>query len=431
VRPLLAVALATAALALAAASARAASIPFAVEYAGTGEGEVWCKVTEPGEEPLPEEFCQGPWPANTRIAFEAPQSEAGSQFKGYEGTGSAAVCAKSCSFKLTEPSAVAARFDLVVRTLRIDRLGDGAGEVEVESECQLFECEIAESPYPGGSELTFAKGAELTLVPEAWPGSEFFAGFLAAKGSAAPCAGHTECAFALEEDSSLSALFELIKLTVQAQGAGQGTVTSEGGAIACGLVCSAPFEEGEEVLLTAAPDPGSRLSGWSGCEGNPAPAECLVTLGPQSAAVTASFDLAAPGAEPEQRPGAEPEAAAQGASAPGPPPPPGKKGTARVAPSAAVRGAVALLRLSCEGGPCRGRLRLEVRVRQARKLRDLPATAPYSLPAGGSGTVAVGLPAPARRLLAAGGALGARVAGTGLAPSTVKLQPPQRKRGPR
>ncbi len=325
-------------------AASAAPVPFTVAYPGSGEGEVWCKVTEPGEEPLKEEICDGPWPANTRIAFEKPQPEAGSEFKGYEGTGSAAGCAKACSFKLTEPSSVAVRFELIVRTLSIGYSGDGLGEVEVVAECETFECEIAESAYPGGVEYTYAKGAELTLAPQIWPGFEFFAGFQDAEGSAAPCMGQrAECSFALETDSSLDALFERIELTVEKRGTGQGTVSSEGGEIACGATCTAPFEEGEEVLLTAAPAPGSAFAGWSGCASAPASGECAITIGPESAALAATFDvdptptsITPPTPTPTPPPTPEPE--------------PERAGTATAAGSASVSGGKAALKIACTGG---------------------------------------------------------------------------------
>jgi CSLREA domain-containing protein len=57
-------------------------------------------------------------------------------------------------------------------------------------------------------------------------------------------------------------------LTVTKAGSGSGTVTSDPEGIDCGSTCSADFEEGAEVILTAIPDSGSVFAGWSGdCEG--------------------------------------------------------------------------------------------------------------------------------------------------------------------
>jgi Divergent InlB B-repeat domain len=55
-----------------------------------------------------------------------------------------------------------------------------------------------------------------------------------------------------------------VPLTVTKAGAGTGTVTSRPPVIDCGATCTAEFEEGEMVKLTAAADPGFEFVGWSG-----------------------------------------------------------------------------------------------------------------------------------------------------------------------
>src|SRR4029077_3898898 len=65
-------------------------------------------------------------------------------------------------------------------------------------------------------------------------------------------------------------------LTVEKTGAGEGEVSSAPPGIACGATCSAEFEEGTEVTLTATPEAGSTFAGWSGaCSGA---GECKVTM---------------------------------------------------------------------------------------------------------------------------------------------------------
>jgi peptidoglycan/xylan/chitin deacetylase (PgdA/CDA1 family) len=74
-------------------------------------------------------------------------------------------------------------------------------------------------------------------------------------------------------------------------GAGTGTVTSSPTGINCGLACSASFNQGTAVTLTASPNSGMLFTGWTGdCTGT---GTCSVTM---SAAhnVTASFDVAPP-----------------------------------------------------------------------------------------------------------------------------------------
>jgi hypothetical protein len=65
-------------------------------------------------------------------------------------------------------------------------------------------------------------------------------------------------------------------LTVTRAGLGSGTVTSSPASINCGATCSAPFNGGTVVTLTATPNPNSTFTGWSGdCSGT---AACTVTM---------------------------------------------------------------------------------------------------------------------------------------------------------
>ena len=65
-------------------------------------------------------------------------------------------------------------------------------------------------------------------------------------------------------------------LTATKDGAGTGTVTSAPSGITCGTVCSSSYA-GATVTLSAAPDPGDMVSGWTGCDsysGN----DCVVAV---------------------------------------------------------------------------------------------------------------------------------------------------------
>ncbi|HWF32704.1 MAG TPA: hypothetical protein VG188_09120 [Solirubrobacteraceae bacterium] len=78
-------------------------------------------------------------------------------------------------------------------------------------------------------------------------------------------------------------------LTVERTGTGSGTVTSSPTGIDCGETCSAEFEEGAEVTLSATPAAGSTFAGWSGaCSGT---GECKVTIA-EAQQVKAEFALA-------------------------------------------------------------------------------------------------------------------------------------------
>jgi len=76
-------------------------------------------------------------------------------------------------------------------------------------------------------------------------------------------------------------------LTVSANGAGSGIVTSVPAGISCGATCAATFTSGTAVTLTAVPAAGSLFTGWSGggCSGT---GTCTVTLGADTT-VTATF----------------------------------------------------------------------------------------------------------------------------------------------
>jgi hypothetical protein len=75
-------------------------------------------------------------------------------------------------------------------------------------------------------------------------------------------------------------------LTVKKSGSGSGRVTSSPSGIDCGSACSAAFNFGTQVTLTAAAGSGSTFSGWSGdCSGI---GSCLVTMD-AARSVTANF----------------------------------------------------------------------------------------------------------------------------------------------
>ncbi len=75
-------------------------------------------------------------------------------------------------------------------------------------------------------------------------------------------------------------------LSVSKTGSGTGTVTSNPAGINCGATCSASYNSGTSVTLTATPDSGSTFTGWSGdCTGT---GTCIVSM-TSAKSVTASF----------------------------------------------------------------------------------------------------------------------------------------------
>lgn len=81
-----------------------------------------------------------------------------------------------------------------------------------------------------------------------------------------------------------------IELDISKSGTGAGTVKSSAEGLDCGSTCSAMFDSGSVLTLTANPSPGSRFQGWSGggCSGT---GRCHVNTGISAQTVTATFAL--------------------------------------------------------------------------------------------------------------------------------------------
>ncbi len=76
-------------------------------------------------------------------------------------------------------------------------------------------------------------------------------------------------------------------LSVSKSGNGSGTITSNPSGINCGSTCSANFDSGKSITLTAAPSSGSNFVGWSGaCSGTSL--TCVVIMNSNKSA-TAEF----------------------------------------------------------------------------------------------------------------------------------------------
>src|SRR5258706_5861 len=94
---------------------------------------------------------------------------------------------------------------------------------------------------------------------------------------------------AMDSAKAVTATFSLglNALTVTKAGSGAGSVTSNVAGINCGATCSANFNPGTVVTLSAAAANDSVFTGWSGaCSGT---GSCMVTMD-SAKAVTATFD---------------------------------------------------------------------------------------------------------------------------------------------
>jgi YVTN family beta-propeller protein len=166
-------------------------------------------------------------------------------------------------------------------TLTVSETGDG----RVTSSPHGINC----SPSVDHCAAGFAGGTSVTLTASANAGS-MFSGW-----TGGGCSGTSPCVIDLTNDTTVSATFTVIPsflLSVTDAGTGSGTVTSNPSGINCGATCSASFQSGTQVVLTAAPAVGSAFSGWSGagCTGT---GTCTVTMS-AAMSVTATFTLIPP-----------------------------------------------------------------------------------------------------------------------------------------
>lgn len=127
----------------------------------------------------------------------------------------------------------------------------------------------------------FVEGVRVTLSAAPSADSTF-------SGWSGACTGTGDCVLTVDAARSVTATFakRQFALSVAKAGTGGGTVASSPGGISCGTVCTAVYDSGTSVMLTAEPDQKSVFTGWSGaCSGTGA---CTVDVA-AATSVTATF----------------------------------------------------------------------------------------------------------------------------------------------
>jgi photosystem II stability/assembly factor-like uncharacterized protein len=137
---------------------------------------------------------------------------------------------------------------------------------------------------PTSCSANFSSGTAVTLTAAAGTGSTF-------AGWSGACTGTGTCSVTMSAAKAVTATFNVtvtkFALTVSEAGTGTGTVSSSPTGISCPSTCSANFNSGTVVTLTAAAGTGSTFAGWSGaCTGT---GNCSVTMSAAKAA-TATFN---------------------------------------------------------------------------------------------------------------------------------------------
>jgi Divergent InlB B-repeat domain len=234
---------------------------------GTGTGTVSCSADGGAFA-----TCGPSYASGTALVIRAV-ANGGSTFAGWsDGSGNATSCnntAVDCSITLTANSSVRANFALSVTlfsvTANTATSNGGGGSVSCSANGG------AAGPcgsYPVGAAMV------LTATPNSASNFTGWAG--------AGCAGTGTCSFTLTANTTVTANFNRPILTVVVNGTGAVSSTPAG-INTCTTNCTAPFNRGTAVTLTAT---GTGFGGWSGgCTGTGA---CVVTVNVNTT-VTATF----------------------------------------------------------------------------------------------------------------------------------------------
>ena len=235
---------------------------------GTGAGTISCSASGGAFVP-----CAASYPNGTALVLRAT-ANSGSTFAGWiDGAGNAASCnstAVDCSITLNANSEIRATFTLSVTMVSVTvtpaTSNGGGGSVSCSANGGAAgSC----GSYPVGATMV------LTAIPN---GISNFTGW-----SGAGCSGTGTCNFTLTVNTTITANFN--RPTLRVQVSGTGSVSSNSGGITnCTTDCSAVFNKGTLVTLTAT---GTGFNGWSGggCSGT---GTCPVTLQTDTS-VTANF----------------------------------------------------------------------------------------------------------------------------------------------
>jgi hypothetical protein len=178
---------------------------------------------------------------------------------------------------MDQARSVTATFTLETRNLDVSMDGTGTGSVS--STPTGIDCgATCSTAFDYGTSVTLAATPDASSDFSGWTG--------------AGCSGTSTCTVTMDAAHSVTGTFTLKTETlgVSVGGSGTGSITSSPAGIACGVTCSAGFDYGTSVGLTATPDAGSMFVGWTGdCTGLGA---CNVTLD-QARSVTATFTAVA------------------------------------------------------------------------------------------------------------------------------------------
>jgi glucose/arabinose dehydrogenase len=210
--------------------------------------------------------CSGPYGQGAVVTLTATPDQA-SSFTGWSGGGCGGT--GPCVVTMANATTVTATFGPSSFVLSVGMVGSGSGTV-TSSPAGIACPSACAASYPGGTVVT--------LTASAAAGS-FFSGW-----SGGGCSGSGPCNVTLGADTAVTAIFQ-VGSALSVVVTGPGTVTSQPAAIACPPSCTAGFDTGATVTLTAAATAGATFSGWSGA--------CAGTTGLCTVTMTASKSVGA------------------------------------------------------------------------------------------------------------------------------------------
>ncbi len=160
-----------------------------------------------------------------------------------------------CSVTMDMARSVTATFTITSWTLDTSTPGTGSGTIS--SSPAGIAC-------PGDCTQDYTYGTVVTLTQSAATGSVF-------TGWGGACTGTGTCTVTMDMARSVSATFTIatykLSVSVGSSAGGTGTITSSPAGISCGANCSALYNYGTVITLTATPGTASNFIGWSGCAG--------------------------------------------------------------------------------------------------------------------------------------------------------------------
>jgi parallel beta-helix repeat protein len=243
-----------------------------VTKSGTGTGVVTSLAPNTGIDCG--DACDFDFDQGTSVVLHAA-ADAGSNFIGWSGGGCAGT--PDCTVSMDTAKTVSAQFDLARRLLAVTKAGNGNGSV-TSDDAGNINC-------PGTCSAFYASGTGVTLTAHLGANATF-------TGWSGDCSGTGACSVTMDQARNVTATFALVQhvLSVTKAGTGTGTITSNVGGINCLGTCSANYDHGTGVVLTAGPGPNATFAGWSGgvCSGTAT--TCAVTMD-AAKSVTATFAL--------------------------------------------------------------------------------------------------------------------------------------------